>query len=229
MRVWQTIRAATLNRHSHEMAYVAVVLAGGYEEAGDHGRFRVEAGDVLSHERFEAHVDRFSTSGAVVLNLPLPSRHSFVPGAARVDDPDVIVLTAERSRSDAVEVLLARMHPARPRLMDWPDELAAALIRNPSLILSDWSEEHRIAPWTVTRGFTHVFGISPETYRARTRARQAWKAIQSSQAPLAQIAFQLGFADQSHMSRSVKEVTGIGPQAWRVAANGFKTATTQQV
>jgi AraC-like DNA-binding protein len=227
MRAWQTIRAATLDRHTHEMAYAAVVLAGGYEEAGDHGRFQVEAGDVLSHERFEAHVDRFSVSGAVVLNLPLPVRHRFTPGAARVDDPDQIVLTAESNRADAVELLLSMMQEPRPSRMDWPDELAAAMIRNPSVILSGWAEEHRLAPWTVSRGFIQVFGISPEAFRARTRARHAWKAIQSTEAPLAQIAFQLGFADQAHMTRSVKQVTGIGPRAWRAAANRFKTTRCQ--
>jgi AraC-like DNA-binding protein len=206
------------------MAYVAVVLSGGYEEAGDHGRFQVQAGDVLSHECFEAHIDRFSAAGAVVLNLPLPLRQSFAPGTARVDNPDLIVLTAERSREDAVELLFSTMYEPEPRLMDWPDELATALIQNPSVVLSDWAEEHRLALWTVSRGFNQVFGISPEAFRARTRARKAWKAILSTNAPLAQIAFQLGFADQPHMTRSVKQVTGIGPQAWRAVANGFKTA-----
>ena len=41
--------------------------------------------------------------------------------------------------------------------------------------------------------------------------------------PLAKIAAHLGFADQSHMTRSVKQTTGMNPLAWRAAANGFKT------
>jgi len=73
MRRWQTTRASVLGRHVHEKAYAALVLSGGYEEAGDHGRFRVKAGDVIFHEPFEAHLDRFSETGAAVLNLRLPS------------------------------------------------------------------------------------------------------------------------------------------------------------
>jgi AraC-like DNA-binding protein len=223
MRLWQTIRASIFDRHSHDAAYAALVLAGGYEEAGDHGRFKVEAGDVLLHDRFEAHVDRFSASGAVLLNLPLQIGNSFNPGAARVDNPDLIVNMAQRSRTRASELLLTMIHERRPSDADWPDELAAALIQHPTLVLSRWSEQQGFSPSTVSRGFAQVFGISPEAFRVRVRARQAWKRVQSTTEPLAQIAFQVGFADQSHMTRSVKQITGMPPHAWRLAANRFKT------
>jgi len=99
---------------------------------------------------------------------------------------------------------------------DWQDELVAALMRNPSLKLSQWGEENGIAPWAVSRGFALVFGVSPETFRARIRAHHALRFIQDTAAPLASIAADLGFSDQSHMTRSVKQPTGIGPQAWRL-------------
>jgi hypothetical protein len=75
--------------------------------AGDHGRFRVKSGDVIFHGRFEAHLDRFSQTGAAVLNLTLPVRYSCTPGVARVADPDGIVRVAERSCLDAVDLLLS--------------------------------------------------------------------------------------------------------------------------
>jgi hypothetical protein len=77
MRLWQPIRARVLNRHSHDAAYAAIVVAGSYEEAGDQGRSPVEAGGVLLHEGFEAHLDRVSKTGAVVLSFPLKSEHPF--------------------------------------------------------------------------------------------------------------------------------------------------------
>ena len=225
--MWQSIRASALGRHVHEEAYAALVLSGGYEEAGDHGRLQVKAGDVVFHEQFEAHLDRFSETGAGVLNLRLPIGCSYTPGAARVADPDSVVRLAERSRGDAVDLLFSAAISEMPRLADWPDELAAALLKSPSLRLSRWGEKNGIAPWTVSRGFALVFGVSPEAFRARIRARHALKSIQNTQAPLASIAAELGFADQSHMTRSVKQLTGIGPQAWRSsAANGFKTRRT---
>jgi AraC-like DNA-binding protein len=140
-----------------------------------------------------------------------------------VADADAVARVAERSCRDAIELLFSLAITRTPQPADWPDELAAALVRNPSLKLSQWGEKNGIAPWTVSRGFGLVFGVSPEAFRARTRAHQALKSIQNTGASLANIAAELGFADQSHMTRSVKQLTGIGPRAWRSAANGFKT------
>ena len=223
MRVWQTIRASSLSRHVHGRAYAALVLSGGYEEAGDYGRFQVNAGDVIFHEQFEAHLDRFSETGAAVLNLPVHTGYSCTVGIAKVADVDAVARVAERSRRDAMELLFSLAIAGTPQPADWPDELAAALVRNPSLKLSQWGEKKGIAPWTVSRGFELVFGVSPEAFRARTRARHALRSIRNTQASLANIAVELGFADQSHMTRSVKQLTGIGPRAWRSAANRFKT------
>jgi AraC-like DNA-binding protein len=234
MRMWQTIRDSALGRHVHEKASAALVLSGGYEEAGDCGRFRVKAGDVIFHERFEAHLDRFSETGVVVLNLRLPVHRSYTPGIARVANADAVARVAERSCRDAIELLFSLAITRIPQPADWhppifftysrtPDELAAALVRNPSLKLSRWGEKNGIAPWTVSRGFGLVFGVSPEAFRARTRARHALKSIQNTGRHCQTSRPELGFADQSHMTRSIKQLTGIGPRAWRSAANGFKT------
>jgi AraC-like DNA-binding protein len=213
-----------LGHHTHRETYAAVVLSGGYEEAGDYGRFQVQAGDVILHERFEAHLDRFPASGAVVLNLRLPVDRSFLPGVASVADADSIARAVERSPAEAADLLLSVIATRPSRNIDWPDELAAALIQNPSLSLSLWSESKGLAPWTVSRGFAQVFGISPSAFRVRTRARHAWKAIQTTKEPLVKIAADLDFADQAHMTRCVKQLTGTPPQAWRQAANRFKTS-----
>jgi AraC-like DNA-binding protein len=224
MSLCQTIRTSSLERHSHQGAYAALVLSGGYEEAGDQGRFQVQAGDVVLHDCFEAHLDRFAGSGAVLLNLPLAAERSFKPGIARIADPDSIVRVAGKSRAEATDLLFSKMQVQRSRCADWPDELASALLQNPSLRLLQWGAVKGFAPWTVSRGFSQVFGVSPEAFRARARARHAWMAIKNTQEPLARIAAHLGFADQPHMTRSVKQLTGVGPQRWRMSANGFKTS-----
>ena len=109
MRMWQTIGTSVLGRHSHENPYAALVLSGAYEEAGDQGRFHVEAGDVVLHDRFEAHLDRVSSLGAVVLNLRLPAPNLFTPGIAKIVDIDLLVRTAEVSEAEAAELLLSKV------------------------------------------------------------------------------------------------------------------------
>lgn len=224
MRKLQTIRAAALGRHVHKHAYAALVLSGCYEEAGDLGCLRVRAGDVVLHDAFEAHLDRFPAGGAKVLNIFLPARSTFHPGLRRIDDPDSIIRIAEKNEAEAAALLLSLTEIQEPDCRDWPDELAAALMEYPSLSLSHWGNAKGITPWTLSRGFAQVFDVSPSAFRARARTRHAWTAIRTTDAALARIAAHCGFADQSHMTRGVKSMTGKCPRAWRLAANRFNTA-----
>jgi AraC-like DNA-binding protein len=215
--VRQTIRTPLIGRHVHKRAYAALVLSGCYEEAGDSGRHRVQAGNVVLHEDFEAHLDRIPTIGAVVLNVPLPAQYTFRSGVGGVDDPDRIVRFVEKGDLEAATLLLCSTEIKESECQDWPDELAASLTQNASLNLSGWSEMNGISAWDLSRSFAKVFGISPCAFRARARTRQAWRAIRTAGTPLSAIAAHCGFADQAHMTRSVKAMTGHCPTAWRSA------------
>src|SRR5438105_1656318 len=150
MRVWQTIRTPMIGRHVHKRPYAAVVLSGCYEEAGDSGRHRVDAGDVVLHESFEAHLDRFPTSGAVVLNVPVPVQCAFRSGIGKVNDPDAIVRLLEIGDSETAAQLLLTTEIRDTEFSDWPEELAASLTQNASVSLSCWGEVKGISPWHVT-------------------------------------------------------------------------------
>ena len=202
-------------RHAHRHAFAALVLKGGYEESGDAGRFDVREGDVILHERFEAHCNRGSRSGAVILHIALPTDSEFQSGAGQLTDPDSMARMIERSPSDAAAFLLQSTQMKQPRYRDWPEQLAADLGRDASLNLTAWSKEHGIAPWSLSRGFESVFGVPPSAFRAAARARRAWQAIRTTDEPLVDIAIRLGFSDQAHMTRSVRYLTGNTPRAWR--------------
>ena len=219
----QTIRASAMGWHIHRDAYAAVVLAGSYEEAGDNGRFKVQAGDVVFHDHFDGHLNRFPRSGAVVLNLSLNASDSFVSGVAQTADIDSVVRTARRSKQDATALLIEISQQKGCAALDWPDLLAADLKRTPSLRLGDWADRNGLAPRSVSRGFFQVFGISPEAFRLRCRTRKACNAIARQRQSLSDIAAACGFADQSHMTRSIRSMTGLRPEQWKDAANGFKT------
>jgi AraC-like DNA-binding protein len=212
-----------LDRHRHIGAHVCVVIAGGYEEAGDAGRFWMGPGDFLLHTPFEAHLDRFTPRGAQMLNVPLHDwRGLGVFG--QVADADAFARAAERDIAEAEAVLRASFTTAAARLADWPDALAADLLANPGLGLGDWARRHALAPATVSRGFRQVFGLSPAAFRAQVRARAAWRALVDGQAPLAAVAADAGFADQAHMTRAVGALTGRTPAQWRKPrSNRFKT------
>jgi AraC-like DNA-binding protein len=213
-------RGENLLRHRHARGYAAVVLAGGYEEAGERARLRVHAGDVIVHGAFEAHLNRIGALGAEILNIELPDAAEPNAALARVRDPDILVRTAQRDPTAVLECLLQSLLPApQPPVLDWPDQLARDLIDDPCLRLGDWAGSHHLSVGTLSRGFCQVYGISPAAFRGQIRARRAWRRISSSTQSLVEVAAALGFADQAHMTRAVRAVTGRPAGAWRRAAS----------
>jgi AraC-like DNA-binding protein len=210
----------SIPRHRHERAYAAVVLSGGYEESGSFGRYRVRSGHVLLHRAFDAHVDRFESSGARILNLLLNEPPAFALGI--VADPDTIARLAEKDFPAAVEALHETMTSIEPQPADWPDLLASDLLDDPRLRLEAWAERHPLAAATLSRGFRTIFATSPAAFRAESRAQSALASITAGTSSLADIAALAGFADQSHMTRAVRALTGQPPGYW-LRSSRFKT------
>ncbi len=65
--------------------------------------------------------------------------------------------------------------------------------RTPSLRLGDWADRNGLAPWSVSRGFFQVFGITPEAFRLRCRTRKSCNAIARQGQSLCDIAAACGF------------------------------------
>lgn len=216
---------AKIERHQHAHPYAAVVLSGGYEEAGESGRWRVSAGDVLIHPAFSAHCDRVTLGSTRVLDIPLAL--DCVPDTSRgqIADPDVLARIAERDPRVAAQFLLAELRPAGSGAMELPDQLAASLGSNtPPVSIADWAAEHRIARETLSRQFSALYEVSAARYRVEARARSAWFALVTSSTPFATLAHACGYADQAHLTRDVVALTGRTPGAWRRAqSQKFKT------
>lgn len=207
--------------HCHDRAYAALILSGSYEESGSRGRFCVGPGDVLLHDAFDAHLDRFESSGAQIFSLIIegwPSETS----VAHVADPDAIIRAAERDLIYATSLLLAELRCKPLVYYDWPDLLAKDLLGDPGWRLDVWARRRSLAPATVSRGFRKVFGIAPAAFRLGARARRAFRMIRGSDLSFAAIAATTGFADQAHMSRAIRALTGATAGSWR-ASNSFKT------
>jgi len=208
-------------RHRHDGAYAALVLRGGYHEAGEAGRRQLAAGDVAIHEVFSSHQNAVAGCGAVVLNL---SVSDLPAGYGRIIDPDAVARLAETRPLEASQLLKATFVATTAGPGDWPDLLARDLMEGTALSLCDWARAHALAPETVSRGFRRAFGVTPKRFRYEARARRAFRAVTAGEGPLAEAALEAGFADQSHMSRAVAELTGAPPGRWRRWSSGDKTA-----
>lgn len=67
-----------------------------------------------------------------------------------------------------------------------------------------------LSPFHFNRIFSEQFGIPPHAFQVQLRLSQAKKFLREGM-KIAQVAFQTGFADQSHLNRHFKRVIGITP------------------
>jgi AraC-like DNA-binding protein len=67
-----------------------------------------------------------------------------------------------------------------------------------------------LSPRSVQRHFTRITGQSPQHVRQIARAREAVARLRTGEA-IADVAYELGYADQSHLTRDVKRLTGYTP------------------
>ncbi len=203
-----------LPRHPHDHGFAALVLSGGYVEAGDTGRHWMEAGEVLLHQAWESHLDRFDGRGAEVLVLPIDDADARLL-VGRIADPDAVARVAERDRAEAARLLLSTLTPRAAPCADWPDQLAEALRADPTLPLTPWARARGLHQGSLSRGFRQVFGVAPVAYRLVQRTRRAMAAVRHSGEPLSFIAVDSGFADQAHMSRAIRSLANTTPGALR--------------
>jgi len=91
------------------------------------------------------------------------------------------------------------LHESTPRIVSLYD-------------LGEIVERH---PAHVARAFRDAYGVSVTTYARARRLEWATAAVASTDDPLARIALDAGFADQSHFTRSFRRHHGVTPGRYR--------------
>jgi AraC family transcriptional regulator len=69
-----------------------------------------------------------------------------------------------------------------------------------------------------SRAFKGAFGKTPHAFIISRRINRARQEILESEEPLARIAVSCGFADQAHLARLFRRLTGLAPSEWRRAS-----------
>ena len=207
-------RNASLPIHRHRRAYAALVVDGSYLESSIDGPFDCLPGTLIIHPEYHAHGDRFGAVGARVLNVPLDGR---VGGDAarplRVAGLREARRILERHPARIDEVLaLATACPVRS-LPAWHRELMRAL-REGEEPIGRTAVRIGISAAHASRDLLRWYGMSPRALRREWRCRRALRLL-STREKLADIAADCGFADQSHLTRTVRSVTGLPPAQWR--------------
>jgi AraC-like DNA-binding protein len=149
---------------------------------------------------------------------------AFLALSASVTDAPCESLRAESLMSAFLRTMLARHGERREaataaRL----DASAAALARARDYLRTCYAHDVTVAELAavaglsrahLTRAFGAAFHMPPHVYLNAVRVSEAQKRIRLGM-PLATVALECGFADQSHFTRRFKGSVGVTPAAWR--------------
>lgn len=158
------------------------------------------------------HADRFGCHGALVIDLELPDDFAWETGyrAWQVDSIEKLACLAQRDPAMAFDCIAASAESLaliEPPL--WLERFVRGLIGN-SLPITLIARRCGVTPEHASRMCRRWFSANPTIIRREFRARKALELLKAGCRP-AQVATEAGFADQPHMTRTLKSMTGATP------------------
>ena len=237
-------------RHEHEHAYISVIRDGSFTETYGRRTRHPTPGMMLVNPPGEGHSERMNAHPVSSLNIELGAgwlRDLFELGSpldrpAAVRGETVVALgrrlLREVTRRDddsalaveslAWEILHAALggrgfptERARPGwLRDVRDIIDGSLTDPPAL--GNLAREAGVHPVHFAVVFRRFYGCSLGEYARRRRLDAARCRVADPDVPLSRIALELGFADQSHFTRTFRRFTGMTPGQYRTFL-AFKT------
>jgi AraC family transcriptional regulator len=239
----------SLPRHSHERAYFCLILRGRYSE--NYGRrTRVCRPLTLAyHPPGEPHSQMFADRAVSSFNVEIGAEALFQAsntlgyldqpfeyhgGAVaalgqqlhrefrRPDTDSVAVIESLTLEILAATQACARFDGKQPRWLVNAKEAIDSRFREP-LTLGALAREAGVHSIHFASVFRRVHCCSVGEYMRRRRLDYARRKLSDPELSLAQIAIDAGFADQSHLTRNFKRLTGKTPGEYRTFLR-FKTA-----
>jgi AraC family transcriptional regulator len=238
-----------LPRHAHEDPYFCLVLCGSYSESIDaSASWACTPTTLLFHPAEAAHANRFGGSDARCFNIQLRGRWArrLDEATARFQSPRIFrsgppsVLAAQmhaevRAADDVspliIEGLLLALIGHAGRLGGEPSERRAPpwIARCHELLQARFTERLTsdeiaailgVHPVHLSRAFRRHAGCTVGDLVRRLRVDFARRRLSDPDVPLAEIALEAGFSDQSHFTRTFRRVTGVSPGRYRDRLRG---------
>jgi AraC family transcriptional regulator len=224
--------------HRHPDAYFCYVVRGGIDErAGEHDA-RFGPGSLHFHPAGEPHAARTGGAGLRSLSIVVRGRSgtelTAAPGPAPVfmaPAPGLFVarcwiafFTRDRAaevtlEGAAHELLAATCRPDSPRSAapTWVSTVRDYLHVNfrAPVRLRDLAAFAKVHEVHIVRGFRRNVGVTPGVYLRRLRLDAARHALVATSDPIAAIAIDTGFYDQSHFTRVFHREVGAPPAVFR--------------
>jgi AraC family transcriptional regulator len=218
--------------HDHDFTQISFLLAGELEETLGRRTFALDAGRRGCKPAGARHANRFGRHGALIFAVAIGERAGWSPGDAGWSrGPDaacvaglarIALETADReTRAEALLDLVALAKSDEMRSVSTPPIWLRRVreeIRDASgpVGIADIARATGIDRAQLSRAFHRHYGVPPSIYRLRCMTGRAIAAALASDASISDTAHAAGFADQSHLTRTVKAAVGIPMQRLRM-------------
>jgi AraC family transcriptional regulator len=219
-----------------DLPYLAVVIGGGLEKSF-RGGMPLRQGAALTMPAGATHGARFGPDGARVVIVKARGRASEVrfDRLRRLRGLGLLArrLSSELRASDAAAPLAAegialellaataRELATRERAPWLQDAEELLRVRHGECVrLGDVARELGVPAVRIARAFRERHGVSVGEYGRQARIEWAAAEIAGGDRPLAEIAAEAGFADQSHFTRLFRRHLGTTPGRFRAFQSG---------
>jgi len=213
--------------HKHANDYLCIVLSGGFAEQERNTWRDRQRGCFFTHHAGETHHDAFGPRGAMCVNLhyaagqAAPTMEGICPAAVRVAAHQLALELASSCREElaiaslAAEIMggLDRNEPVSSDAGIWIERIIEAISDEPQRRRS-LGELASIAgrhPVHVAQSFRAKTGMSLGAFQRLRRLTSLTLALRHGNVPLAALAADFGYCDQSHMSSEFRAAFGISP------------------
>lgn len=244
-----TGREEHVETHTHEDAHYVLVLSGTYITSAYGVRDVVPAPVLVFNPPGITHRDRFAQGVGTFMTVSLSAatfretaeQQPLAPAPMQLCHPDALKCAFHLARemssgrdaavleSAAWELLTVvhRSPEAAPGCSPaWAVRAYEAVMDSSSaagLRIGDLAAALAIHPVHLARVFRRAWGCSPGELLRWRRTERAAALLRQTTLTAAQIAQEVGFADQSHLTHAFRTRIGLTPAAYRRVLRGYKT------
>jgi AraC family transcriptional regulator len=223
--------AQIIDSHRHDWPLLTLPLLGGYDELCDDGSVSVRGPAAVIHPAGRCHSNCIHAHGMETFSIEfdpawlrdsslrakLNRSYYCVGGAVSLAGRSLARLWAEPTarepslqKATAHFVHLATGAPQRAAPV-WLGRAREHLESGERMTAADLASELGLNPRWLAHAYRSLTGEGLHETRRRRRVEHAVQLLRSTDEPIAEIAVTVGFCDQSHLNRALRQLTGRTP------------------
>jgi AraC family transcriptional regulator len=223
--------------HAHVNPHLTLLLQGGTLEKRRREQYERRAGETVFFHAGEGHQNSHTLLPSKNINLEFEARFMQTCGLSEAamagalkSNPNAVflplrvhaeLLAGDASTADSIAMLVLHALNPPPGTQQAPPpwiKRAEELLRdrwNEPVGLEELAAGVGVHPVTLSRYFPRYFRGTLGQYLRKLKVAKALTLIQNTPLSLTQIAYECGFCDQIHFTRTFREFTGLLPKTFR--------------